>query len=383
MKRKCVQQTTIVRIAALISLLGTHIPGFSLSAASPSPALLKAKQEAEAAGYTFPVSHDVIVAEAKKEGKLRVLGSFESTTYSAVIAAFKKRYPFIDVYEEDMTRGVAPRRVLLELKAGRATGWDVFNLAPDFWTDGIPLTKKFDLMGMATHKVLAIPPAMIDPKHRTIVSMGSSIHAIGYNRNLISDDKVPHSWEDFLKAEFKGKKFLVDIRPLGFAAFAAGLGEKWALDYAAKIASQDPVWFLGQSRSLTAIASGAHTMLHLAYYHSCMRAAKKDPTGTLQCKVIEPVPGRLQEFGTVSASALHPYSSLLWLEFQATPEGQKVISNYEPFNTSIYSSESGLAKVIEGKKLSMNDWNTLHNTDAWLQLVFKAFGLPKADDGKK
>ena len=34
------------------------------------------------------------------------------------------------------------------------------------------------LLGMATHKVLAIPPAMIDPKHRTIVSMGISIHAI-------------------------------------------------------------------------------------------------------------------------------------------------------------------------------------------------------------
>src|SRR5262245_6854326 len=297
MKRKCVQQTTIVRIVALISLLGAYIPGFSLSAASPSPALLKAKQEAEAAGYSFPVSHDVIVAEAKKEGKLRVLGSFESTTYNAVIAAFKKRYPFIDVYEEDMTGAVEPRRFLLELKAGRATEWDVFNLASDFWTDGIPLTKKFDFLGMATYKVLAIPPAMIDPKHRTIVSMGSSIHAVGYNRKLIPDDKAPNGWEEFLRPDLKGKKFLVDIRPQGFAALAVGLGEKWALDYAEKIAAQEPVWVRGQTRGLTAIVGGEHTLFHLVYYHSCMRAAKKDPSGSLQCKVVEPVPGRLQEFG--------------------------------------------------------------------------------------
>jgi hypothetical protein len=35
--------------------------------------------------------------------------------------------------------------------------------------------------------------------------------------------------------------------------------------------------------------------------------------------------------------------------------------------------------VIQGKKLSMNNWNTLHNTDRFLQQVFKAFGLPRAD----
>jgi hypothetical protein len=35
--------------------------------------------------------------------------------------------------------------------------------------------------------------------------------------------------------------------------------------------------------------------------------------------------------------------------------------------------------VIQGKKLSMNNWNTLHNTDKFLQQVFKAFGLPRAD----
>jgi ABC-type Fe3+ transport system substrate-binding protein len=323
------------------------------------------------------------VAGARKEAKLRVLGSFESNTYKALISAFKKHYPFIDVHVEEMTGTADPQRFFLELKAGGARDWDVFNISPDFWTEGIPYTKKFDLLRMATHKVLAIPPAMIDPKHRTIVSIGSSIHAIGYNRKLISDEKVPNTWEEFLKPEFKGKKFLVDIRPQGFAALAAGLGENWALDYAGKIAAQDPVWVRGQTGPLTTIVSGVHTMLHLAYYHSCMRAAKKDASGSLQCKVIEPVPGRLQEFGAISHTAPHPFSSLLWLEFQATPEGQKIIGNYEPFNTSIYSSESALAKVIQGKKLSMNDWDTLHNTDRFLQMVFKAFGLPKADDTKR
>ncbi len=378
------RKSLIGKIVSLpVLLLTSYLPGSSLLAASPNAALLNAKQEAEAQGYTFLTSHDEIVAGAKKEGKLRVLGSFEPSTYKAVSDAFRKHYPFIEVHVEEMTGTADPQRFFLELKAGGATDWDVFNISPDFWTEGIPYTRKFDIIGMAKHNVLAIPPPMVDPKYRTIVSIGSSIHAIGYNRKLILEEKVPNTWEDFLKPEFKGKKFLVDIRPQGFAALAAGLGEKWALDYAGKIAAQDPVWVRGQTGPLTAMISGVHTMFHLAYYHSCMRAAKKDVSGSLECKVIEPVPGRLQEFAAISHTAPHPNASLLWLEFQATPEGQKVISNEEPFNTSIYSSESALAKVIQGQKLSMNDWNTLHNTARFLQLVFKAFGLPKADDVKR
>jgi len=37
--------------------------------------LLKAKTEAETKGYIFETSHDVIVAKAKKEGKLVVFSS--------------------------------------------------------------------------------------------------------------------------------------------------------------------------------------------------------------------------------------------------------------------------------------------------------------------
>ena len=367
----------------VVFLLTFYVSASDLLAASPNPAVAKANQEAESQGYTFLTSHDEIVAGAKKEGKLRVLGSFESNTYKAVGDAFRKLYPFIEVQVEEMTGTADPQRFFLELKAGGAADWDVFNISPDFWTDGIPYTRKLDHLGMAKHNVLAIPPPMVDPKYRTIVSIGSSIHAVGYNRKLLSEDKVPNTWDDFLKPEFKGKKFLVDIRPQGFAALAAGLGEKWALDYASKIAAQEPVWVRGQTGPLTAMVSGVHSLFHLAYYHSCTRAAKKDVSGALQCKVIEPVPGRLQEFAAVNHIAPHPNASLLWLEFQATPEGQKVISNYEPFNTSIYSPESALARVIQGKKLSMNDWNTLHNTDKFLQQVFKAFGLPKADDAKR
>ena len=337
------------------------------------------RQQSEAGGYSFYSTHDEIVNGAKKEGKLRVLGSFSSTTYKALTAAFKKRYPFVDVYFQELTGTDAPQRFLLELKAGTARDWDVFPMVADFWTEYIPYLKKIDLLGMATQNVLAIPPAMIDPKHRNIMSIGSAIFAIGYNRKLISEEKIPNSWEDFLKPEFKGKKFMVDLRPQGFAALAAGLGEKWAFDYAGKIAAQQPVWVRGQSRTVVVLAAGEHPMLHLAYYHSCLRPARKDPDTPVACKIIEPVPVRLHEFAALPVTAPRPYSALLWLEFQVTPEGQSIINSHEPMNLSIYAGESELKKVIQGKKLSVNNWDTLHNTPRWEQITLKAFGFPNAE----
>ena len=375
---------TQFRVAAcgVVFLLGLFIS--EVFAASASPAVNKAKQESEARGYVFIPMHEEILAGAKKEGKLRVLGSLSPSTDKEMIAAFKQRYPFITyVYVEDITGTDAPQRFLLELKAGRVTDWDVFDMAPDYYSEYLPYVTKFDVLGMARQKVLAIPPPMIDPKNFNIVSVASSIHVVAYNKKLIADDKAPSRWEDFLQPEFKGKKFMVDIRPQGFAALAAGLGENWTIDYARKIAAQEPVWVRGQSRPLSGMVAGDQGLLHLAYYHSCMRSAKKDPSGSLICKVIEPVPARLQEFAALARSAPHPHVALLWIEFQASPEGQKIIDEFEPLNSSIYAADSALAKLTQGKKLSVNNWETLGNTSRWQEMVFKTFGFPKAEDGNK
>ncbi|HEY3154583.1 MAG TPA: hypothetical protein VGK65_23185, partial [Candidatus Binatia bacterium] len=71
------------------------------AASAPSTSLLKAKQEAEAKGYVFVTTHQEIVERAKKEGKLRVFSSQEPPAIKAMAAAFKQKYPFIDVRAEE------------------------------------------------------------------------------------------------------------------------------------------------------------------------------------------------------------------------------------------------------------------------------------------
>src|SRR4030095_8570879 len=117
--------------------------------AAPAPALLKAKQEAEAKGYIFEGSRDEIIAKAKKEGRMRALSSLEAPTIKALAEGFRSEYPFLNVYVEELTGTDANQRFVLEMKAGRTANWDVAHLATDLYNDYPPYLKKFDLLAMA------------------------------------------------------------------------------------------------------------------------------------------------------------------------------------------------------------------------------------------
>ena len=259
-------------------------------------------------------------------------------------------------------------------------------MSTEFYAEYAPFAKKFDVLGMAEHGVLGISPKMVDPKYRTTVSLTSGVSVPVYNKNLISADKVPDKWEDFLKPEFKGRKFMVDIRTHIFAAFPAcpeqGLGLEWAVKLARGLRDQEPIWVRGNSRAIRAIHSGEYSLHFATHYQSVVRAMQKDPTGTLQFKILEPVPLRLGNTEMVLNSAPHPYASLLLLEYFASPEGQEIIDKYYPLIASVFSPGSNLSKLLKGKKLCVNGFDTFHQSAKWMAQAVEAFGFPKAEKGK-
>ena len=108
--------------------------------------------------------------------------------------------------------------------------------------------------------------------------MRCSICSIAYNKNRLAPNAVPDKWEDFLKPEFKGRKFIADIRPQCMASMMAGMGEEWVIKYARQIKEQQPVWLRGNARAMGALASGEQALHQMTFYNSCVEAAKKDPT---------------------------------------------------------------------------------------------------------
>jgi ABC-type Fe3+ transport system substrate-binding protein len=366
-----------VRSVAFFAL-GSWLLGSQALAASPSPALMKAKQEAEAKGFIFETNRNEIVAKAKKEGKLRALSSLDPGSFKPMAESFKKKYPFIDIQLHELTGTEAIQRHLLELKAGTVKDWDVGHASEDFYNDFAAQAMKFDILGMAEQGVLKINPKMVDPDNRTIVAVASGLCAIAYNKGRIAADRVPSQLEDVLKPEFKGKKMVVDVRPHCMAALMVAQGEEWVVNYARKLKEQEPVWVRGNTRALTAISVGEYAMHQLTNYHSCVRATWKDKSKSLVCKVIEPVSIRIQEPDFVLKNAANPYASLLFIEHQASPEGQKILDETEPVKSSLFTSGE-VSKILQGKKTSVNDFRTYHKTPNWMKMIVEAYGFPKAE----
>jgi ABC-type Fe3+ transport system substrate-binding protein len=376
-------KTKLYRVLPLSTLFFSLLFASANLAAQPNAVVLKAKRDAEAKGYIFETSHDEIVAKAKKERRLKVLTGLDPASHSPMMQSFKKKYPFIEAVEtHELDNTDASQRFLAELKAGRAREWDVAYLSQEVYADYPPLAKKFDFLGMAEHGVVKIPARMVDPKYRTIVALGSTISVSAYNKTILPPEKVPRKWEDFLKPEFKGKKFLVEVIPYPFAAFPAcpeeGLGLEWGLKLARGLRDQDPIWIRGNTRALTAMVAGEYALHFATHYQSVVRAMGKDPTGSLQAKILEPVPVRLTEMKMVLNSAAHPYAGLLFIEHEASPEGQAIIDKYGPLKGSLFVPGSALAKAVEGKKLCVSGFDEHGNSKKWMAMAVEAFGFPNA-----
>jgi ABC-type Fe3+ transport system substrate-binding protein len=347
------------------------------AAAAPSAALLKAKQEAENKGYVFITSRDEIVEQAKKEGKLRVLSAEDPSVIKASAEAFKKKYPFIDVRAEGVDGLEVYQRMIQEMKAGLAK-WDVNYVAFDFYSDYLPHQKKFDLLGMAQHGVLQMPSQLVDPANRHIVALQSNAQIVAYNKELISGEKVPANWEDFLKPEFKDRKFATDVRPKAFAALVPAWGLEKTLDLAKRLAAQKPIWLRGDAQMITFLMNGEYSLLLGPNYKTFVRVQKKDLKGVLGYKVVEPVPVRLSETEGVLGRSDNPHAALLWLEFQAGAEGQKIRDEID-LAASIFTPGSAHEQLARGKKVSLLAWEHYLKMGSYEEETVKAFGFPRAE----
>jgi len=364
-------------ITLLLIIFG--IADTSIFAAELSPALLKAKKEAEGKAYLFAASHDEIVNRAKKEGKLRVIVSLDAGILKQLSEGFTKKYPFIQV-QADEIRGIdAYTRQLQELKAGLAKGIDVNEVDYDYYNEYLPHLKKMDMYGMVEQRVLQMPLQMVDPINRNIVAVGSGIQVVAYHKKLIPADAVPDTWEGFLKPEFKDRKFALGIRPKDVAALVPAWGLEKTLDFARKLTAQNPIWVSGDTRTITSMLAGEYFLFFGPNYDAVLRAKNKDKTDVLGYKLVEPVIVRLNESEGILAAAEHPYAALLWLEYAASAEGQKVLEEGGPYEGSVFIQGTVQAKAVRGKKQSLVDWSHYTKLPEYIKRVVEAYGFPRAE----
>jgi hypothetical protein len=333
---------------------------------------------AEASDYVSFENRDQIVAAAKREGKMRALSGLDPDTIKAMVSAFRKKYPFLDVRVDEIEGTESYQRFVLQLQTGTVKGWDATFIPIDFYKEYQPFQKRFDLLAMVRRGVLQIQPEMIHPLDRNVIGSSSIIQVVAYNRKLLPEARVPDTWEDFIKAEFKGKKFLADIRPFPLACLVPLWGLEKTLEFARRLAAQEPIWVRGATRLLTAMAAGEYALFMGPNYNSVKRAESKDKSGSLGLKAAEPIPTRIARADGVLSMAENPHAALLWLEFHASSEAQEIMDKITPYQASIHYPRSAMARITQGKKVSLVDWSHFPRMREYEEKIVGALGFPRA-----
>jgi iron(III) transport system substrate-binding protein len=260
---------------------------------------------------------------AKKEGTLILYTDQNIETVQALIAAFKSRYPGVNV---DFYRGTTSQviqRYETETAAGRHNA-DVFTaterrgkaMMPKGW--------------LATYRSpeLARYPKGLQPEHGGWAVYSVTTTAFAWNTQQVPKGQEPKTWRDLLDPRWQGKVGIQDpLQGGGSASWIATMygvwGESAWTEYMTKLAAQRPRYDrYFQVQDL--LAAGEITVMVAAYpdYVEPSLKAKGAPVewGT---------PAPIVRTGLsvqLSAHAPHPSAGKLFIDFLLSEQGQGLLA---------------------------------------------------------
>lgn len=181
------------------SLLGMAMAGSTVHAETPPSAKKLISQfnlspevvadwEAE---QTVPAAW---IAAAKKEGKLRINGSWESKEFREMTKAFSERYPFIKFNYSRGSNDTRVRAPLIAFREGRHIT-DVVTGIDSALNEFREMNALEDLRDLPNLK--AIPDYMLS-ETGDWVSVRLRHWCMSYNPKLIKKEEMPKTWEDLI-----------------------------------------------------------------------------------------------------------------------------------------------------------------------------------------
>jgi len=297
-----------------------------------------------------------VIEGAKKEGVLKLLwteGHFGADVgINDMLRAINKRYGTNIKLQFTQGRSFPANlgRLTQEYNAKQPSSTDVFLGAANHMISGMKsgLLMKVDWEALVERPAPANP--VIDRVNPGGVGMAVASRVVGivYNTNLVKGDDIPQSIEDVLKPKWKGQ---IAVTPYltGFYQFAAPdvLGEKFMTDFVMRLKPQVG-GFIG-CNSLDKIASGQFAML----IFDCGRDAtvRYQRRGAPMAHAVpkEIIRDNVIDLG-VTVNADHPNVAKLFIVFQHTKEGQKLLWKHGAYDLEIYPESKSRALIEKFRK---------------------------------
>jgi iron(III) transport system substrate-binding protein len=253
-----------------------------------------------------------LVEAAKSEGKLVLYTSSFIEVMQEMIAAFNKRFPFVNVYLVRAPTGQLVTRIQTEAASGKLAADIVDQSDPAIGLRIESLFQPYAPPNAADFR----PNALVSPKLWPTIANG---WCIAYNTELV---KVPpQTWGDLCKPEYGDGLIGQVIGPSGGNSWARIMFERMVLgeDYWARQAKTKPRLFPSAAPAADSLVRGEVGIAPLIY--DIIYPKKRDgaPVGIVFGR--EGVPTTHYASGILK-SASHPAAARLFMDWLLSPEGQ-------------------------------------------------------------
>ncbi len=311
----------------------------------------------EIATYSKPDRQQILEAGAKKEGEMLWIGGLnEKTATRPILAAFKKKYPYIDAKAIRTGTAEGLQRVLAEHRA-KTPRVDLIN------SNVIEELKEAGLAQRIKTPLLDSFPADFKDPEGLYATLRYSYHGIAaWNTSVVSEKDSPKTYGDLLDPRWKGKMVASDSMDTGLPFLMTYMrvlkGEKESMDYFEKLSKQQVKVSSASNRNLLdMVIAGEHTLiLNPALHHIGQSKAKGAP---VEGSMADPVLARNGYF-VMLTTAPHPHATMLLIDFLLQEEAQNIIKqeSFYPAHPDIEPLDEMKAytpKAKGFKQLTMDD----------------------------
>jgi iron(III) transport system substrate-binding protein len=286
-----------------------------------------------------------IVEAAKKEGQLVAYVSMLTENATALLAEFKKKYPFIDtsLYRAN-TQKLLPK-IQLEARTQQHQA-DVISATFTIWNE---LTRGKLIMKYDSPERSRFPADLKDAEgYWNILHLG--VQGMAYNTKMVTPDIAPKRYEDLLHPRWRPKQIAMDYRDSSWMAVMLEImGEAEGIAFMKKLAAKD--LYMRENKNLLTqlLAAGEFPVLANTYLETFAKVQKAGaPIEWVAGR--NPIPASTHLLG-IYAHARHPNAAKLFVDFLLSREGQSLTANVigtYPANPDV---ESELRKKTAGYRL--------------------------------
>ncbi|HLN86757.1 MAG TPA: extracellular solute-binding protein, partial [Candidatus Limnocylindrales bacterium] len=286
-----------------------------------------------------------IVEAAKKEGKLVAYVSMLTENAAALLAEFRKKYPFIDtsLYRAN-TQKLLPK-IQLEARTQQHEA-DVISATFTIWNE---LTRGKLIMKYDSPERAKFPAALKDAdSYWNILHLG--VQGMAYNTRMVAPEIAPKSYEDLLHPRWRPKQIAMDFRDSSWMAVMLEImGDAEGIAFMKKLAAKD--LYMRENKNLLTqlLAAGEFPVLANTYLETFSKIQKSGaPIEWVPGR--NPIPASTHLLG-IYAHARHPNAAKLFVDFLLSREGQSLTANVigsYPANPEV---ESELRKKTAGYRL--------------------------------